>query len=247
MTSLNREIADREILPDLEHFSAESVLRWALEKFSPDVALACSFQAEESVLIDMMHKLRGSDFRIFTLDTGRLNQETYDCMDAIRDRYGISVEVYFPDASQVQDMVRAHGVNLFYQSVEQRKLCCGVRKVEPLKRALKDLTAWMTGLRREQAVSRGELRKVELDKDHGGIVKINPLADWSSDGVWKYIRENDVPFNWLHTQGYPSIGCAPCTRAVKPGADLRSGRWWWEDSESKECGLHVGMNEDRER
>jgi phosphoadenosine phosphosulfate reductase len=238
MTSLNAESAAREILPDLEHSSAESVLEWALEKFSPKVALACSFQAEESVLIDMMHRQRGSDFRIFTLDTGRLNQETYDCMDAIRDRYGISVEVYFPDAGKVEDMVRAHGLNLFYQSIERRKLCCAVRKVEPLNRALKNLSAWMTGLRREQAVTRAVVGKVEVDNDHGAILKINPLADWSHDEVWEYIRERNVPFNWLHTQGYPSIGCAPCTRAVKPGDDLRAGRWWWENPETKECGLH---------
>ena len=241
MTSLNAESAAREILPDLEHSSAESVLEWALEKFSPKVALACSFQAEESVLIDMMHRQRGSDFRIFTLDTGRLNQQTYDCMDAIRARYGVSVEVYFPDAPKVQNMVRAHGLNLFYNSVEHRQLCCAVRKVEPLNRALRDLSAWMTGLRREQAVTRSDVRRVELDKDHGNIVKINPLVDWSHDQVWQYIRERNVPFNWLHTQGYPSIGCAPCTRAVKPGEDLRAGRWWWENPETKECGLHIGL------
>ena len=238
MTSLNAESVAHEILPDLEHSSAESVLQWALENFSPNIALACSFQAEESVLIDMMHRQRGAEVRIFTLDTGRLNQETYDCMDAIRERYGISAEVYFPDTGKVQQMARAHGLNLFYQSVEQRQLCCGVRKVEPLNRALKNLNAWMTGLRREQAASRGEVLKVELDKDHGEIVKINPLADWSNEQVWKYIRERNVPFNWLHTQGYSSIGCAPCTRPVKPGEDSRAGRWWWEDSEKKECGLH---------
>jgi len=241
MVSLNaEELIDREIEPDFAQASAETVLKWALDKFSPQIALACSFQAEESVLIDMMHRQRGSDFRIFTLDTGRLNQETYDCMDAIRDRYGISVEVYFPDASKVEDMVRAHGLNLFYQSIEQRKLCCAVRKVEPLNRALKNLSAWMTGLRRAQTVTRSEVSKVEIDKDHGGIVKINPLADWSQDAVWTYIRERNVPFNWLHTQGYPSIGCAPCTRAVKRGEDPRAGRWWWEITESKECGLHSG-------
>jgi len=239
MTSLNAESVAHEILPDLEHSSAESVLQWALEKFSPNIALACSFQAEESVLIDMMASQRGADFRIFTLDTGRFNQETYDCMDAIRERYGISVEVYFPDTGKVQEMVRAHGLNLFYQSVEQRQLCCGVRKVEPLNRALKDLNAWTSGLRREQAVSRGKVLKVGLDKDHGEIVKINPLADWSNEQVWKYIRERNVPFNRLHTQGYSSIGCAPCTRAVKPGEDSRAGRWWWEHAENKECGLHI--------
>jgi len=225
--------------PDIESWSAGAVLQWALEKFSPKVALACSFQAEESVLIDMMHRLVGGGFRIFTLDTGRLNQETYDCMDAIRARYGVCVEVYFPDAMKVQNMVRAHGLNLFYNSIELRKMCCNVRKVEPLNRALKDLNAWMTGLRHEQAVTRADLRKVEIDRDHNSIVKINPLIEWSCDQVWNYIRENNVPFNRLHKQAYPSIGCAPCSRAVTPGEDLRAGRWWWENPETKECGLHM--------
>jgi phosphoadenosine phosphosulfate reductase len=219
--------------------TALEIVTWALESYHPRLALACSFQAEGSVLIDMMYRVRGPAFRIFTLDTGRLNQETYDCMDAIRARYGVSVEVYFPDAMKVQEMVRSHGLNLFYNSIDLRKLCCGVRKVEPLKRALKGLDAWMTGLRREQAVTRVDVRKIELDRDHDNIVKINPLADWSSDEVWNYIRRHDLPYNRLHRQGYPSIGCAPCTRAVKPGEDARAGRWWWENPDTRECGLHV--------
>ena len=224
---------------ELERLPAEGILEWALEAFRPHIALASSFQAESSVLIDMAHRLRGSDFRVFTLDTGRLNQETYDCMDAIRQRYRVAVEVYFPDALKVQEMVRTHGLNLFYGSVELRKLCCAVRKVEPLNRALKDLKAWITGLRREQAVTRAEVRKVESDEDHGGILKINPLSDWSYDQVWDYVRKNNLPYNRLHDQSYPSIGCAPCTRAVKPGENLRAGRWWWEHPETKECGLHM--------
>jgi phosphoadenosine phosphosulfate reductase len=239
VTSLSsHEATATELTTDLEELSAEELLEWTLEKFTPKIALACSFQAEESVLIDMMHRMRGSEFRIFTLDTGRLNQETYDCMDAIRQRYQISVEVFFPDFEKVQAMVRSHGLNLFYNSVDLRKLCCGIRKVEPLNRALNDLNAWMTGLRREQAVTRAEVRKVELDKDHGNIIKINPLVDWSSAQVWQYIRERHVPYNRLHDQGYPSIGCAPCTRAVESGEDLRAGRWWWENPDTKECGLH---------
>ena len=224
---------------DFEDLTTAEIVTWALERFSPRIGLACSFQAEESVLIDLMHRVRGADFRLFTLDTGRLNQETYDCMDAIRERYGVQIEVFFPEATGVEKMVRENGLNLFYNSVELRKLCCGVRKVEPLNRALKNLDAWMTGLRREQAVTRVDVRKVELDKDHGDIVKINPLVDWSYDDVWEYIRKNNVPYNRLHKQGYPSIGCAPCTRAVKPGEDLRAGRWWWENPNTKECGLHV--------
>jgi phosphoadenosine phosphosulfate reductase len=210
---------------DFEDLTTGEIVTWALERFSPRIGLACSFQAEESVLIDLMHRVRGADFRLFTLDTGRLNQETYDCMDAIRELYGVQIEVFFPEAMGVEKMVRENGLNLFYNSVELRKLCCGVRKVEPLNRALKDLDAWVTGLRREQAVTRVDVRKVELDKEHGDIVKINPLADWSYDDVWDYIRKNNVPYNRLHKQGYPSIGCAPCTRAVKPGEDLRAGRW----------------------
>jgi phosphoadenosine phosphosulfate reductase len=225
---------------DFEDLTTAEIVTWALERFSPRIGLACSFQAEESVLIDLMHSVRGADFRLFTLDTGRLNQETYDCMDAIRERYGVQIEVFFPEATGVEKMVRENGLNLFYNSVELRKLCCGIRKVEPLNRALKNLDAWMTGLRREQAVTRVDVRKVELDKDHGNIVKINPLVDWSYDDVWDYIRRNNVPYNRLHKQGYPSIGCAPCTRAVKPGEDPRAGRWWWENSETKECGLHLG-------
>jgi phosphoadenosine phosphosulfate reductase len=240
MTSLNTLESKRtKVIPDFDRASPEIVLEWALDKFSPDVALACSFQAEESVLIDMMSRICGTDFRIFTLDTGRLNQETYDCMDAIRERYGVSIEVYFPDALNVQEMVRTRGLNLFYNSIEERKTCCAVRKVEPLNRALKGLAAWMTGLRREQALTRAGVRKVELDREHGNIVKINPLVDWSHGDMWNYIYAHNVPFNRLHRQGYPSIGCAPCTRAVQPGEDSRAGRWWWENPDTKECGLHV--------
>lgn len=224
---------------ELERLPAEKLLDWALETFQARIALAASFQAESSVLIDMAYRLRGPNFRLFTLDTGRLNQETYDCMDAIRRRYGVAVEVFFPDALKVQAMVRSHGLNLFYGSVELRKLCCATRKVEPLNRALKDLNAWVTGLRREHSVTRAAARKVELDNDHGGILKVNPLIDWSYEQVWDYIRKYNAPYNRLHDQSYPSIGCAPCTRAVKPGEGLRAGRWWWEHPETKECGLHM--------
>jgi phosphoadenosine phosphosulfate reductase len=230
---------DESVQQDLESLDAQGILTWAFESYHPGLALACSFQAEESVLIDLMYRLRGSDFRVFTLDTGRLNQETYDCMDAMRERYGIEIEVFFPNASSVEQMVRENGLNLFYRSVEARKLCCDIRKVEPLNRALKQLDAWMTGLRREQAPTRTDLRKVEVDRSHGGMAKINPLIDWTYDQVWEYIRANNLPYNKLHDQGYPSIGCAPCTRAIKPGEDIRAGRWWWENPETKECGLHV--------
>lgn len=223
----------------LERLSTEDLLEWALSTFQSRVALASSFQAEESVLIDVMYRLKGANFRVFTLDTGRLNQETYDCMDSVRDRYGIKVDVFFPDAQKIERMVAQHGLNLFYQSVELRKTCCGVRKVEPLNRALRELDAWITGLRREQAVTRAQVQKAEIDRDHGGILKLNPLRDWTQKEVWDYIRARNVPYNKLHDQSFSSIGCAPCTRAVKPWEDIRAGRWWWENPESKECGLHV--------
>jgi phosphoadenylyl-sulfate reductase (thioredoxin) len=194
---------------DFENLTTVDMVTWALERFGPRIALACSFQAEESVLIDLMHRVRGADFRVFTLDTGRLNQETYDCMDAIRERYGIQIEVFFPDSNGVEKMVRENGLNLFYNSVELRKLCCGVRKVEPLNRALKGLDAWMTGLRREQAVTRADVRRIELDEDHGNIIKINPLVDWSYGDVWDYIRRKSVPYNRLHKQGYPASAALP--------------------------------------
>lgn len=224
---------------ELERLSTEQLLEWGFNTFQSRIALASSFQAEASVLIDIAHRLRGSNFRVFTLDTGRLNQETYDCMDALKDRYGIQIEVFFPDARSVEDMVKQHGLNLFYKSAEMRKTCCGIRKVEPLNRALKELDAWITGLRREQGVTRTHVQKVEIDRDHGNIVKVNPLADWTQKQVWEYISTHDVPYNKLHDKGFPSIGCAPCTRAIKPWEDIRAGRWWWENPEAKECGLHV--------
>jgi phosphoadenosine phosphosulfate reductase len=222
---------------EFEHKRAEELLSWALNKFHPKIALASSFGAEDVVLIDMLWRIR-RDARIFTIDTGRLPQETYDLLDEVRKKYGIKVEVLFPDTNSIESMLLEHGANLFYHSVELRTLCCNVRKVEPLKRALAKLDAWITGLRREQSPTRKETRKVELDVVHGGIVKINPIADWTWKQVWDYIRANNVPYNKLHDLGYPSIGCAPCTRAIKPGEDQRAGRWWWEQKANKECGLH---------
>ncbi len=223
---------------ELESCTAQEMLAWALAEFHPRIALAASFGAEDVVLIDMLIRLNPGA-RVFTLDTGRLPGETYDLIAAIRARYDLTVEIYFPSAPAVEAMVREHGINLFYESIENRKRCCGVRKVEPLGRALDGLDAWITGLRREQAVTRTQVRKVEVDADHGGTVKVNPLADWTWDQVRSYIREHEVPYNALHDQGFPSIGCAPCTRSVKPGEDPRAGRWWWESPETKECGLHV--------
>ncbi len=220
--------------------AAEDVLAWAVERFHPRLALAASFGAEDMVLIDMLVTLEPAA-RVFTLDTGRLPAETYSLIDRVRERYGLAVEVLFPETRAVEAMVREHGANLFYSSIENRKRCCNVRKVEPLGRALAGLEAWITGLRHDQVVTRTDVRTVEVDLAHDGIVKLNPLADWTWDQVWRYLRAHGVPYNALHDRGYPSIGCAPCTRAVAPGEDLRAGRWWWEqDPAAKECGLHAG-------
>jgi phosphoadenosine phosphosulfate reductase len=221
----------------LEKASPQEVLRWALDAFPGSISLAWS-GAEDVAVLDMMAKIDPRKTRVFTLDTGRLNPETYALIDEVRAKYGIAVDVVFPDSAAVESMVREKGVNLFYHALENRKLCCQVRKVEPLNRVLKGLDGWITGLRRSQSVTRGKLEKVEVDPAHDRIAKINPLADWSTAQVFEYLAANGVPKNALHDQGYPSIGCAPCTRAVKPGEDERAGRWWWENPEHKECGLH---------
>jgi phosphoadenosine phosphosulfate reductase len=226
--------------PDAEGWSAEEILTWAIGKFHPRLALSCSFgNPEGMVLLDMMHRIEPAS-RVYVLDTGRLHQATYDLIDRVRDRYDKQVEVVFPDAGAVQEMVRTHGMNLFYESLEKRRLCCHLRKVEPSRRFLAGLDAYVTGLRRSQSVTRSDARRIETDERFGGILKINPLVDWSPDQVWGYVRKHNVPVNRLHAEGFPSVGCAPCTRAVKPGDDPRSGRWWWENADTRECGLHAG-------
>jgi phosphoadenosine phosphosulfate reductase len=227
----------------LESLEAPEILSWAVKNFHPRLALSCSFGNPEGlVLLDMLHGIEPRS-RVFVLDTGRLHQATYDLIDRVRDRYDVKVEVVFPDAEAVQKMVREHGMNLFYESLAKRQLCCRLRKVEPNRRYLADLDAYLTGLRREQGVTRTETRKVEIDAD-GRLVKINPLADWNADQVWQYVRAHGVPVNRLHAEGFPSVGCAPCTRAIKPGEDPRAGRWWWENPETKECGLHADEEAD---
>ncbi|MBI1885501.1 MAG: phosphoadenylyl-sulfate reductase [Chloroflexi bacterium] len=221
-----------------EGVPAEKIVRWAAETFLPDIGLASSFGAEDVVLIDIISRV-APDVRIFTLDTGRLPDETYDVMERVRERYGVVIQSYFPDREKVERLEREKGFYSFRQSVENRLECCGIRKVEPLRRALSGLRAWMTGLRRDQAATRATTNAVEWDEGNGGIVKVNPLVNWTHERVWEYIRARDVPYNALHDRGYPSIGCAPCTRAVKPGEDIRAGRWWWELEDEKECGLHI--------
>ena len=226
-----------ELSERFEPASPQEFLRWAFDTWHPRLTFASSFGAEDVVAIDLLVKVDPTA-RIFTLDTGRLPEETYQLMDRVRERYGVTLEVFTPDTARAQKLVREKGFNLFYESIENRKLCCNVRKVEPLGRALSGVDAWITGLRREQSVTRTGVAKVEIDDGHGGIAKLNPLATWTEKEVWDYIKANDVPYNRLHDQGYPSIGCAPCTRAIKPGEDARAGRWWWESPEHKECGLH---------
>jgi len=215
-----------------------SLLEQAQGEYAPELVFASSFGAEDVVLIDLISK-HAADIRIATLDTGRLPQETYDVMDACREKYGINIQVYFPDAAEVESMVAESGLNLFYQSVELRKHCCEIRKIHPLKRALSGARAWITGVRREQANSRQSMAAIE-DDAHFGIKKFNPLIEWTEAEVWAYIRDNDVPYNALHDQHYPSIGCACCSRAITVGEDPRSGRWWWEQEDGvAECGLHA--------
>ena len=216
----------------------QEVLKWILDNLHPKLAMASSFGAEDVVVIDMMMKLNPKA-RIFTLDTGRLNQETYDVMDEIRNRYNINIEVMFPDQNEVEQMVRVNGMNLFYHSIGNRKLCCGIRKVHPLNRMLATLDGWITGLRSDQTQVRTVAKKIEMDEQHNNIIKVNPIIEWKWDEVWDYIKKNNIPYNKLHDKGYPSIGCEPCTRAIKPGEDLRAGRWWWETDPEKECGLHA--------
>lgn len=205
------------------------------QKFGKRIALSSSLGAEDQVLTDIIAS-SGTDHRIFTLDTGRLPVETYDTIDETNKKYGIKIEVYFPDYISVQEMVNTKGINLFYESAENRKLCCGIRKVEPLGRVLKTIDVWVTGLRKEQSATRSDIELIEWDNANR-IMKLNPLKDWSEKEVWDYIKSHNVPYNKLHDKNYPSIGCAPCTRAIEPGEDIRAGRWWWE-LDAKECGLH---------
>ncbi len=215
---------------------AEDVLRWALERYSPRISLSTSFK--DAVIIHMMSKIR-PDFRIFAIDTGRLNEETYELAEDIRRSYGVKIDWVFPRHESVEKLEREKGLFSFKESLENRRECCYLRKVEPLSRALQGLDAWITGLRRDQGSTRAAVQKIERDKVHGGIIKINPLSDWDSDRVWTYIRANKIPYNTLFDKGYTSIGCAPCTRPVKTGDDPRAGRWWWELDEHKECGIHI--------
>lgn len=216
---------------------AKEILEYFLKEYKEKAALSSSLGAEDQVLTDLMLKI-DKNANIFTLDTGRLHPETYNVMDATNLKYGIKIDVFFPRNQDVEELYFSQGINGHFESIENRKRCCNIRKIEPLKRALKPLKVWITGLRASQSVTRVDTPIVEWDENFK-IIKVNPLINWSEEMVWDYIKSNSVPYNKLHDQGFPSIGCAPCTRAIKEGEDVRAGRWWWENPEHKECGLHT--------
>ncbi|TMC13990.1 MAG: phosphoadenylyl-sulfate reductase [Chloroflexi bacterium] len=232
-----------QALPSLEGASAEEILRWTYANHRR-VAIVASFQAESSVLIHLAAQVVERP-EVVTLDTGRLPEETHQAMDAFRSRYPIRLQVQAPDPAEVAEMVGEHGPNLFYDSVELRRHCCEVRKSRPLVRALAGYDAWVTGVRRQQAETRAGIAVVASDPAHGGIAKVAPLAGWSRDQVWTFIRENRLPVHPLYQRGYTSIGCQPCTRATKPGEDERAGRWFWETGAVKECGIHYSNGSER--
>ena len=221
-------------MTEFESSTASDILSWAIDTFGDSFAIATSFQKEGMVIVDMASRI-SSAVRVFSLDTGRLPDETYAIMETVRRRYGITVELVFPERAEVEQLVTVHGPNLFYSSVQARERCCEIRKVRPLARKLDTLKAWASGLRREQSATRAVIAKVARED---GRIKINPLADWSAAQVEEYIRDHQVPLHPLYARGYTSIGCAPCTRAVEPGEDERAGRWWWERDAKKECGIH---------
>ena len=219
-----------------QNATAEELLEGFLASFKGTIALSSSLSIEDQALT---HIICGIDktTKIFTLDTGRLFPETYDLIHRTNHKFGIKMKVYFPEACEVEQMVNSKGINLFFESVENRKLCCNLRKIRPLKRAFQGLEVWICGLRREQSVTRQDMQRIEWDEGNG-IIKLNPLIDWTEDEVKEFIKINGIPYNPLHDKDFPSIGCQPCTRAIFPGEDIRAGRWWWENPDTKECGLH---------
>ncbi len=215
----------------------QEVVSWVVQTWGREAALSSSLSWEDQAVTAMMCHSPREKVRVFTLDTGRLFPECYDLIERTRFTFGIDLEVFFPDYRAVQEMVAEHGVNLFFESVELRHRCCNVRKVEPLKRALKGTKVWITGLRRDQSVTRKDMQLFEFD-EADGLIKFNPLIQWTEQQVIAYVKDNGIPYNKLHEKGFPSIGCQCCTRAIKEGEDIRSGRWWWENPDHRECGLH---------
>ena len=217
--------------------SPEEVLSYFLAEYKGKIALSSSLSIEDQVLTDLIVKI-DMEARIFTLDTGRLFPETYSLIERTNTKYDIKLEVFFPDYKEVEKLVKTEGINLFYNGIDHRKACCRVRKLEPLKRAFEGLDIWICGLRKEQSVTRQGVQLVVWDEGNQ-LIKLNPLIHFTEEEVWNYIKTHKVPYNKLHDQGFPSIGCQPCTRAIEPGEDIRAGRWWWENPEHKECGLHI--------
>lgn len=223
---------------DIQSQTAQQILAWAIETYGDEFAISTSFQKEGMAVLDMAARI-SPNVRVFTLDTGRLPDETHQMIEMVRERYGIAPEIVHPDAEEVRSMVKQRGGDLFYESVEGRRLCCDVRKVRPLARKLATLRAWATGIRREQSSTRAHTPRIALD---AAPVKINPIADWTAAQVECYTRRNAVPVHPLYARGYTSIGCEPCTRATLPGEDPRAGRWWWETDAPKECGIHISLD-----
>jgi phosphoadenosine phosphosulfate reductase len=251
MTTVERPSAEEvaEAGRRLRGAEPTQILRWGLARFPGLISIASSFSIEDCVVIDMAHRLtrdgatgsragEAGGVRVFALDTGRLPDETYMTAERMRAKYALEIEWFFPERAAVERLERTKGLYSFRDSLDDRHECCGLRKVAPLARALGALSAWVTGLRREQSVTRTDAAEVELDAGHGGLAKLNPIIDWTAEQTRAYANEHRVPIHPLHDRGYPSIGCAPCTRAVSPGEHPRAGRWWWENPENKECGLH---------
>jgi phosphoadenosine phosphosulfate reductase len=235
------ELEAGDLSVEFEGAEPQELLEWAFDRFAPAIAISTAFQVDGVALIDMAAELAG-EFSVFSVDTGRLPPESHELIEQLRERYpGMKLDLLAPNPGQLSRMVARNGPNLFYRSVENRLLCCNVRKVQPLTRHLAGLDGWITGLRRDQWASRAEIRKVEIDHDHGAIVKLNPLAEWTEEEVWDYVREREVPTHPLYERGYTSIGCAPCTRATEAGEAARAGRWWWETNAPKECGIHCAI------
>jgi len=232
---MQHDVIDR-LNRELESATPQMILRRAIELYGNSIALASSLGAEDQVLTDILVKMNPAA-RVFTLDTGRLFPETYDLIDRTSRKYKIKIEIFFPDYKKVQEMVNLKGINLFHESIENRKECCLLRKIEPLQRAFAGCSAWICGLRTSQSVTRKTINHFEWDAVNQ-LVKVNPLSTWTAEQVWEYINLHKVPYNVLHDKNFPSIGCQPCTRAIMPGEDERAGRWWWENPETKECGLH---------
>ncbi|OHD19333.1 MAG: phosphoadenosine phosphosulfate reductase [Spirochaetes bacterium GWD1_27_9] len=227
-----------EYLEILKDKTPQEVLEFAKNEFGiQNIKLASSLSVEDMILTEMFVKI-SKDAQIFVLDTGRLFQETYDLIQLSSAKYGIKYQIFFPDYKELEEIVSKKGVNLFYYSIEDRKLCCKIRKLNPLKRALENTKLWICGLRKSQSITRENIQVIEWDDNHN-IFKINPICNWEDSQVWEYVKKNNIPYNYLHDKGFKSIGCLPCTKEVRDGDDPRSGRWWWENPDSRECGLHV--------